>query len=144
MLSAVPLCVLLRVAQAEVGADIDHGDARADERHAGLGASRVRQRREDEVDVTNLLADHEVVAGEVREHRRQRLARGAAPADADELRLRMRIQEPRQLSAGVPRDVYDAYLDHPTPPKRRKVGDTPSRPLPVNSARSGQAPTPPA
>ena len=88
------------------------GTAGADERSAGLGARGVRQRREGEVHVADLLADRQVVGGEVREDIGERLAGGAAPADADELCLGMRVQQARELGAGVAGDVDDSYFDH--------------------------------
>ena len=113
VLAAVPLAVDRRVVEPKVGADVDDGQAGADERSAGLRAGGVRQSGEDEVDAGRQLGlDRQVVRREVREDVGELLASLAAAGDGDDVRLWMIVQQASEFGACVPRHVDDSDFDH--------------------------------
>ncbi len=107
MLAAIARRARPRIAQPEVGGQIEREHAPRAQRRTDLGAVAVGQRRErdrragrDRVGVERL--DRQIdAAGELREDLGEPLAGRPAGADRDQLDVRMRREDANQLRAGV-------------------------------------------
>src|SRR5437773_7126121 len=109
----VPPLVVLRIAEAEVAADVDDRAPLAEPGRRELRGFTRRQRGEDDLSVARILADDEGRRRgvEMRLHIAQRLALAPTGDRGDEPGLRMAQQQTRELAARVSRRVDDRHLD---------------------------------
>ena len=109
----VPTLVRLRIAQTEVGADVDDRAALVDPRWGLLRGFARRERGEDDLGVTDVVPDPQRVGRtmKVRLYIAQRLALMRARDRSDEAHLGMAQQDARELSPRVPGDPDDRDPD---------------------------------
>ena len=101
MLEAVPARVVGRVAEAEVGPEVDDRGAVGDERRHLGGGRAVGEGQEDGVGRRQAGVDEQLGRGEVRVEVADRLVVAVAPGEADDLDVRVAAQEADQLRADV-------------------------------------------
>ncbi len=113
VLEAVPARVVTRVAQAEVGSEIDDrrprcGEVRHDPRRGAVGKGQ-----EHGVGRRQLRSHREVGRRQVRMVAADRLVLAVATREPDDLDVRMARQQPDELRADVPGRPDDADTDAP-------------------------------
>ena len=121
VLEAVPARVVGRVAQPEVGPEVDDRGAVGDEVRDEAGRRAVREGEERGVDLGQRVPDREVGRGEVRVVAADRIVVAVAAGEPDDVDVRMARQQPDQLGADVAGRADDADAD----PARPAVRATP-------------------
>ncbi len=133
MLEAVPARIVGRVAQAEVGPEVDHGRARSQQVRHEFGGGAVREGQERGVHVRQLGPHGQVRRGEVGMMVAERLVLAVAAGEPDDAHVGMTAQEPDQLAAAVPGRADDPDADATGAAIGRlaasRAGESPRRPV---------------
>ena len=105
----IPLLILPRLLQSEVGAEVNDLDALFNQRNDGFRAGLVRQGREDQISLAGSGLDGKVKLGKMGHDTCQSLSGFTSPCDGDYLHLGMAAQQASHLCADIAGDIDDCY-----------------------------------
>jgi hypothetical protein len=114
----VPACIIIRVAQPEIRAQVDERHAARDDGRGDTLRRAVGQRREHQVALVQQVSverlDPLLRVGnrQMRMHVAHGVARAAVADQRTGAQRRVRVQQPQQLAADVPRRAQDQNRNH--------------------------------